>query len=127
LSARPDKTVAEAAVIMKNRKIGILMVAEESGEVVGVLSERDIVNAVATYSDDASRVYVSEIMTKRMIVCRPIDDATSVMKTMQNGRFRHMPVMDEGAFVGIISIGDILQHLLAHDQLEYEQTILSNF
>ena len=127
LSIRPDKNVVEAAIIMKNRRIGILMVAEETGEVVGLLSERDIVNAVATYGDDAGQVHVREIMTKRMIVCRPIDDATSVMRTMQNGRFRHMPVMEEGEFVGLISIGDILQHLLAHDQLEHEQTILSNF
>jgi CBS domain-containing protein len=126
ITIRPDKSVVEAAQLLKSKRIGILMVAEETGKVIGVLSERDLVGALAKYGNDAPQQTVREIMTKRIVVCQPFDSARQVMMTMKNKRFRHMPVMQDGIFKGLISIGDILHHLLEHDQLEEEKNILAN-
>jgi CBS domain-containing protein len=126
ITIRPERTVVEAAQLLKNKRIGILMVAEETGKVIGVLSERDLVGALAKYENDAPQQIVREIMTKRIVVCQPFDSARQVMMTMKTKRFRHMPVMQDGIFKGLISIGDILHHLLEHDQLQEEKNILAN-
>ena len=126
ISIRPEQTIIDAAHIFKARRIGILVVSEVGGRVVGLLSERDLVCALAAYGDQASACIVGDIMTKKMVVCQPFDDAKQVMMTMKNGRFRHMPVMQDGAFKGLISIGDILHHLIEHDQLLHEKGILSS-
>lgn len=126
VSIRPDKTVAEAAQLLKSKRIGVLLVAEPGGRVTGLLSERDIVGAIAQHGAEGAYRQVQEIMTKRMVVCQPFDDAKQVMTTMKNGKFRHMPVMEEGLFKGMISIGDILHHLLEYDQMVEERNIFQN-
>jgi CBS domain-containing protein len=126
ITIRPDQTAVEAAQRLRARRIGILLVAEASGRVIGVLSERDIVGAVAKHGEAGPSQLVQDIMSKKIVVCQPFDDAKGVMMTMKNGGFRHMPVMQDGAFKGLVSIGDILHHLLEHDQLLEDQSIISN-
>ena len=126
ITIQPDRSVVEAARLLKSKRIGILMVAESGGKVIGVLSERDLVGALAKFGDQAPVQTVREIMTKRIVVCQPFDSARQVMMTMKNNRFRHMPVMQDGIFKGLISLGDILQHLLEHDQLAEEKSIIAN-
>lgn len=126
VSIRPDKTVVEAAQLLKSKRIGVLLVAEPGGRVIGLLSERDIVGAIAQHGAEGAYQLVQDIMTKRMVVCQPFDDAKQVMTTMKNGKFRHMPVMEDGLFKGMISIGDILHHLLEHDQMLEERNIFQN-
>ena len=126
ITIRPDQTAMEAAQVLRAKRIGVLLVAEESGKVIGLISERDIVGVVGRHGEAGPLQLVGEIMTKRIVVCQPFDDAKGVMMTMKNGRFRHMPVMQDGAFKGMVSLGDILHHLLEHDALLENEQIISN-
>ncbi len=93
---------------MVENRIGVLLVVDAAGDLVGILSERDIIRIAA--SDEAlfDRP-VAEIMTKEVIVGMPQDDVLAVAHTMLEKRFRHLPIMDEGELIGIISIGDVLK------------------
>lgn len=104
----PDATIRDAISRLARHNIGALVVAEGTGHVVGIISERDIVRHLAADRDLLARK-VSEIMTKEVIVGLPEDDVMSVAHTMTEKRFRHIPVIREDRLIGIISIGDILK------------------
>jgi len=91
----------------------------EAGNLVGIISERDLIRAVARGEDIQAR-RVSEVMTRKVIVASPQDDIESVMQTMTFKRFRHLPVLDKGKLVGIVSIGDIVKALLGELRGEIE-------
>ncbi len=103
-----DELVRRAIVLLVENRIGVLPVVDAGGDLVGILSERDIIRTAA--SDEAlfGRP-VAEIMTKEVIVGMPQDDVLAVAHTMLEKRFRHLPIMDEGELIGIISIGDVLK------------------
>ena len=103
-----DELVRRAIVLLVENRIGVLPVVDVAGDLVGILSERDIIRIAA--SDEAlfGRP-VAEIMTKEVIVGMPQDDVLAVAHTMLEKRFRHLPIMDEGELIGIISIGDVLK------------------
>ncbi len=103
-----DELVRRAIVLLVENRIGVLPVVDAGGDLVGILSERDIIRIAA--SDEAlfGRP-VAEIMTKEVIVGMPQDDVLAVAHTMLEKRFRHLPIMDEGELIGIISIGDVLK------------------
>ena len=103
-----DELVRRAIVLLVENRIGVLLVVDAAGDLVGILSERDIIRIAA--SDEAlfDRP-VAEIMTKEVIVGMPQDDVLAVAHTMLEKRFRHLPIMDEGELIGIISIGDVLK------------------
>lgn len=104
----PDQTISEAIIRLSDYNIGVLIVVGESGNVVGIISERDIVRRLVKDPDLLNRK-VSEVMTSEVIVGVPQDDVMSVVHTMTEKRFRHIPVIDRGQLIGIISIGDILK------------------
>lgn len=104
----PDQTISEAIIRLSDYNIGVLIVVGESGNVVGIISERDIVRRLVKAPDLLNRK-VSEVMTSEVIVGVPQDDVMSVVHTMTEKRFRHIPVIDKGQLIGIISIGDILK------------------
>lgn len=104
----PDQTISEAIIRLSDYNIGVLIVVGESGNVVGIISERDIVRWLVKNQDLLNRK-VSEVMTSEVIVGVPQDDVMSVVHTMTEKRFRHIPVIDKGQLIGIISIGDILK------------------
>lgn len=104
----PDQTISEAIIRLSDYNIGVLIVVGESGNVVGIISERDIVRRLVKAPDLLNRK-VSEVMTSEVIVGVPQDDVMSVVHTMTEKRFRHIPVIDRGQLIGIISIGDILK------------------
>lgn len=103
-----DEPVRKAISLLVANRIGALLVVDSSGKLVGILSERDIMRTAA--SDEAlfGRP-VADIMTKEVVVGMPQDDVIAVAHTMLEKRFRHLPIMDEGQLIGIISIGDVLK------------------
>lgn len=107
----PTQSIREAIKLLAEKRIGAAVVVDESGKPIGIVSERDIIRAAAqneTLFGDSVRT----IMTKDVIIARPNDDVHAVEKTMTVRRFRHLPVMDRGELVGIISIGDVVKAAL---------------
>jgi CBS domain-containing protein len=123
VTAKPGDTVASAAQALARHRIGALIVSRDGSEVDGIFSERDIVKALGTKGVGCMTLEVRELMTANVIGCQIDDTANSVLEAMTNGRFRHMPVMDEGRMVGVISIGDVVKARI--DEIEHENTALT--
>lgn len=108
ITIHPERQIREAVQLLAEYNIGALVVVDEKDKPVGILSERDIVRR-AVENEDVFSERVQDIMTKRVIIGMPQDDLYSVINTMTEKRFRHLPIMDEGRLIGIISIGDVLK------------------
>jgi len=118
----PDKTLTDAAALLSEMRIGAVIVAEDGGHPMGILSERDIVRAIARRGPGCLSEAVRETMTRDLVGCAPEENADSVLIKMTNGRFRHMPVLDGDSMVGVISIGDVVKARL--DELSMEKNAL---
>jgi CBS domain-containing protein len=105
-----EATLSEAACLLARKRIGALVVRDASGALVGILSERDVVRAVAEESVSALARPVSAIMTREVATCTELDTVEELMEMMTQGRFRHVPVMDEhNQLCGLVSIGDVVK------------------
>lgn len=113
-----QETLGAAVAILAAKKIGALIVGDGKEGVAGILSERDIVRRLAAEGAACLMAPVASAMTKAVISCAPTDSAHSVMEKMTDGRFRHMPVMEGGRLVGVISIGDVVKARMAEIELE---------
>jgi len=103
----PTASLADAAALLAQQRIGAVVVSSDGRRPDGILSERDIVRQLGRNGASVLSQPVSEFMTAQVQTCSPGDDAITVMERMTQGRFRHMPVLnDEGCMVGVISIGD---------------------
>jgi CBS domain-containing protein len=109
---RPSQTAHNAVALLARHNIGALVVVDDEGRPVGIISERDIVRALVR-GDDVLTKTVDQVMTKTVISALPQDDIQSVMQTMTDKRFRHLPVVEQGKLSGIVSIGDVIKALLA--------------
>jgi CBS domain-containing protein len=106
----PDSSVSQAAGIMSEKRIGAIIISDDDGETpAGILSERDIVRELGKHGTSCMANIISNIMTKKLVTCGLSDATDSVLARMTKGRFRHMPVMDNGKMVGLISIGDAVK------------------
>lgn len=114
----PSTTVAQAAAELAARRIGSLVVSPDGAEAVGILSERDIVRELGRRGPGVLSEPVSAIMTRDVRSCALEDSADQVLSWMTEGRFRHMPVMDKGKMVALISIGDVVKARLAELSME---------
>lgn len=112
ITISPDTSVVGAAEILHGKRIGILVVCNEALRVQGVFSERDVVRAVAETPDRLATLKVKDFLTRDVVTCTRKDKLQDVMRTMTERRFRHMPVVEDGELKGLISIGDVLKHLL---------------
>ena len=102
--------LAAAAKLLTKRRIGALVVLGVDGRLAGILSERDIVRAMAeSGSSTALQLPVAQVMTRNVSTCDVNDSISSVMDRMTKGRFRHMPVLDKDRLVGMVSIGDVIK------------------
>ena len=119
------QTLHEASKLMAEHRIGALVVGGVDGTVAGILSERDIVKAVANSGAGALNDPVAAHMTKRVVTCVASSSINDVMEMMTAGKFRHVPVLKEGRLDGMISIGDVVKHRLA--ELEHESRTLRDF
>jgi CBS domain-containing protein len=121
----PDKILSEAASLLSQHKIGALVVTGADRRVTGILSERDIVKAVSADGAAALGEKIGVRMTREVVTCGPHDTMAELMGRMTAGRFRHLPVIENGRLVGIISIGDVVKHRLA--EMERESRALRDY
>ena len=121
----PTTNVAAAAKILAERRIGALVVTGAEGRVIGIVSERDIVQALAGRGSAALDLPLTEIMTRKVATCSHSDTISSIMGLMTEGKFRHVPVVEQGRLAGIVSIGDVVKHRL--EEMEREQTAMRDY
>ena len=120
----PDRSISDVVGELATRKIGALVVTER-GRVVGIVSERDIVKTIGLKGPEILADPVSSIMTRDVITCREGETINGVMTRMTRRRFRHMPVVEDGELVGIISIGDVVKARI--EEVEYEADELRTY
>ena len=121
LTTTADKTVAEAVQVLAERRIGALVVVEGGGRIAGIISERDIVRAIAATAGEALAQPIASIMTRNVVTCGEGETINEVMARMTRGRFRHLPVSTNGRLVGIISIGDVVKARIEEVEHEAEE------
>ncbi len=117
-TVKPGATLSEAAQILSEKRIGALMVSTDGAKPLGILSERDIVRELGKRGVVCMSDTVETIMTAKLITCSRSETADQVMHKMTDGRFRHMPVMDGDAMIGLISIGDVVKARLSELSME---------
>ena len=115
-----DQTIAEAVNVLTERRIGALLVMDGNDAVDGIISERDIVGALSRSGADVLTQKVGDVMTTDVRSCSCHDTIAAVMTVMTQGRVRHLPVIDDGKVVGMISIGDVVKQRLDDAELEVE-------
>jgi CBS domain-containing protein len=108
LTIHPDQPIKDALAVLIAHNIGGLVVVDEAGKIAGIITERDILRFVATETPDFS-LPIHHIMTKNVIIAAPQDDLQSVVHTMTEKRFRHLPVIEKGKLMGIVTIGDVVK------------------
>jgi len=118
ITVTPDTSLLEIARLLGVHKIGCIVVAEADGKVAGIVSERDIVREIARAGAEVLDEPVDAFMTKAVISCRESDTMDRLMGEMTAHRFRHMPVVDRGRLVGLVSIGDVVRMRIAEAELE---------
>lgn len=115
---RPEHSVADAAALMSAKKVGVAVVCDAKGAVVGVVSERDIVSGITQFGKGVVDMPVRNIMTSPVLTCGPGDSVKRIMEIMTERRIRHLPVVDSGDLLGMVSIGDAVNFRLREAQME---------
>jgi CBS domain-containing protein len=118
-SVEPDTKLAAAIKILAEQKIGAVMVMN-NGRIEGILSERDIVRVLGERGARVLDEPVSAVMTREVVSCRQTDTVAAIMEMMTLGKFRHLPVIEDGKVVGLISIGDIVKWRVSEYEMEQE-------
>jgi CBS domain-containing protein len=124
ITIKPTQEVSEAAQLLAKNRIGAVIVSGDGSTVDGIFSERDIVRALGTTGIGCMDQQVKDLMTSSVTGCKPDDSAHSVMQKMTEGRFRHMPVIEGGRMIGVISIGDVVKARIM--EIEHENTALTD-
>jgi CBS domain-containing protein len=120
-SVSPDATVYEALRLMADRDVGAVLVMDGDRNLVGVLSERDYARQVILKGKTSRETPVREIMTARVVYVRPEQTVDECMAIMTDKRIRHLPVLDGGRLVGLLSIGDVVKTVISEKQFLIEQ------
>jgi CBS domain-containing protein len=118
VTVKPGATVAEAARLLSEKRIGSVVVSSDGRAALGILSERDIVREIGKRGPGCLSERVEQMMTAKLVTCTREDRAVDVLATMTKGRFRHMPVVEGGAMVGLITIGDVVKYRLTELAME---------
>ena len=124
ISTRPEATIADVARLLRREKIGAVVVME-AGALCGIISERDLARGLADHGAELLEMKVGQLMTREVVTCTREDGLDHLMQSMTEGRFRHLPVLQDGKMIGIISIGDVVKHRL--DELEAETHQLQDY
>ncbi|MBT6531480.1 MAG: CBS domain-containing protein [Marinovum sp.] len=124
ITVQPETTLVEAAAILASNKIGTVVISEDGKKASGILSERDIVRAIAHRGVQALGAPVNDFMTRKIVTCRREATADQVLTIMTDKRFRHIPVVENGEMIGLITQGDVVKAKLSElsmekDALEY--------
>lgn len=119
-TTEPTTTLKSAIGILAERGIGALVVLGADQRVIGILSERDVIRALAERGAGALAEPLARVMTRKISTCTQSDAVNSIMEQMTADKFRHVPVVEEERLVGIVSIGDVVKHTLMGMKLESE-------
>lgn len=114
----PGTTVAKLAEVLSARRIGAVVVSHDGCKVDGIVSERDVVRELGRQGPACLTAPIESLMTARVTTCTRKDSADQVMAIMTEGRFRHIPVVEDGQMVGLISIGDVVKAMLSELAME---------
>jgi len=124
LTLGSDATIAQAVAIMARERVGTVVISDDEGvTAAGILSERDVVRGLGTTGAACLDKTVDTLMTRKLVTCTGADTSDAVLSTMSEGRFRHMPVIEDGRLVGLVSIGDVVKARLS--QLAMERDALT--
>ena len=118
MTVPPGTLVSEVTKILSEKRIGGLVVSADGKTALGILSERDIVREIGRRGQSCLGDRVEDMMTAELVTCSRSDRADAVLTTMTNGRFRHMPVVEDGEMVGLITIGDVVKYRLSELAME---------
>ena len=119
VTVRPDLSLKEAVDLMAEHNIGALIVVDEAGQPIGIISERDIIREAAR-TEAVFDLTVSRVMTKELITASPEDDLETVLQTMTARHFRHLPVMDRERLIGVLTIREVVEAQLDRWQGEVD-------
>ena len=108
ITIRPDETLREAIALLSRFNIGGLVVVDDAREIIGIITERDIIRQAAK-SETLFAEPIHDVMTTDVVVATPDDEVESVARTMTERHFRHLPIMDQGKLIGMVSIGDVVK------------------
>ena len=125
VTIEPTASLAAAVKILADRRIGALVVFGADRRVVGIVSERDIVRALAERGERALDEPVGQVMTRKVVTCTSAETIVAIMERMTAGKFRHVPVVEDGQLVGIVSVGDVVKHRL--HEIEHESAALRDY
>jgi len=117
-TARQDTPLQAIVEKLAAKRIGSVVIVGANGAVAGIISERDVIRALAEAGAACLERPVSEFMTRQVVICTEADTLDQLMATMTAGRFRHIPVLEDGTLVGIVSIGDVVKHHIAEVEME---------
>jgi len=121
----PTATLSAAVKLLAERRIGAIVVTGPENRVAGILSERDIVRMLAERGPAALDDNVGAVMTRKVSTCTEADTIASLMERMTTGKFRHLPVVEQGKLVGVISIGDVVKFRV--EEIEGESNALREY
>mgnify|MGYP006440168749 FL=1 len=119
-TARPDMSVSEACTLLTELGIGSLVVSTDGRQVEGIISERDVIRHLARVGADILDLRISEIMIRDVVTCTSEDNIAHLMETMTEHRIRHLPVVQDGTLIGLVSIGDVVKHRIRETEHEAE-------
>jgi CBS domain-containing protein len=125
VTIEPNADLAAAVMLLAEKRIGALVVIGAEGRLIGILSERDIVRALAKHDAAALELPLTEAMTRKVVTCVGSETLSVVMERMTEGKFRHVPVVEGDRLVGIVSIGDVVKRRL--EEMEREQSALREY
>ena len=125
VSVEPSASLADAVRLLAGKRIGAAVILGADRRVAGIISERDIVRVLAERGAGALDEPVSQTMTRKVETCNESETVSSLMERMTSGKFRHMPVVDRGRVIGIVSIGDIVKHRL--HEMERESAAMRDY
>lgn len=120
ISIAPNRPVFDALVVLAEYKIGALAVIDD-GQLVGIFSERDYAREVVLKGRSSRTTMISEVMTAKVISASPHDLVDSAMQTMSDKRIRHLPIVENGHILGMLSVGDLLKETIAYQQTLIQQ------
>jgi CBS domain-containing protein len=125
VTIEPTATLAEASGLLAQHRIGAVLVTGAGQRIVGIVSERDIVRALAAHGANALTLPLTDVMTRKVVTCTRADTIAELMERMTGGKFRHLPVIEDDRLVGIISIGDVVKMRLL--EMEHEQNAMRDY
>ncbi len=120
ISIEPTADLAAAVKLLSAHRIGAVLIRGAGGRLAGILSERDIVRAIAEQGAAALTSSVGQVMTRNVATCGEDDSIASIMERMTEGKFRHMPVLAKGQLIGLVSIGDVVKQRVGEIEQESE-------